>query len=113
MQDRALHTTDVSYLEAAIKARDLIFALYRQYLSKSDKQKYNGWKNYETFAIYTWLTNEESTYNTVKQLKTVEDFKQWLEESLTTETANLKNDLITFAIDNADLEAIFEAIKNE
>ena len=25
--------------------------------------EYNGWKNYETWLVNTWLTNEESSYN--------------------------------------------------
>ena len=26
---------------------------------------YNGWANYETWAAYTWLTNDELSYNEV------------------------------------------------
>ena len=27
--------------------------------------KYHGWKNYATWATFTWLTNEERTYRKV------------------------------------------------
>lgn len=25
--------------------------------------KYNGWSNYETWAVYLWIENEEATYH--------------------------------------------------
>ena len=27
-----------------------------------EAKKYNGWKNYETWCVHLWLTNEEATY---------------------------------------------------
>ena len=30
--------------------------------------KYNGWKNYETWATNLWLMNEEQSYNHIKQM---------------------------------------------
>jgi len=31
-------------------------------------ETYNGWKNYETWGVHLWLTNEESTYNQCRDL---------------------------------------------
>jgi len=32
------------------------------------KQKYNGWTNYETWNYKLWLDNDESTYNAMRKL---------------------------------------------
>jgi len=31
-------------------------------------EKYNGWTNYETWATYLWLTDDESTYMTAREV---------------------------------------------
>lgn len=33
-----------------------------------DEKRYNGWKNYFTWAVNLWLTNEEGTYNYINEL---------------------------------------------
>jgi hypothetical protein len=30
-----------------------------------ESKKYNGWTNYETWAVKLWLDNDQATYNTV------------------------------------------------
>lgn len=34
----------------------------------TDGEKYNGWTNYETWAVHLWLTNEEGSYNSCHEL---------------------------------------------
>lgn len=29
---------------------------------------YNGWTNWETWMVYSWLTNEEGTYNYIMSM---------------------------------------------
>lgn len=29
---------------------------------------YNGWSTYETWCVYTWLTNDEATFNTCRSI---------------------------------------------
>lgn len=36
--------------------------------ARPDEQGYNGWKNYETWAVALWLDNDESTYREVRAI---------------------------------------------
>ena len=36
-------------------------------MTESDSS-YNGWKNYETWVVNLWLTNDEDTYNRCRSL---------------------------------------------
>lgn len=38
----------------------LVTAIYRP---EGEHMSYNGWKNYETWAVKLWLDNDEGTYN--------------------------------------------------
>lgn len=31
-------------------------------------ETYNGWRNYETWNVHLWLSNDESSYNDVRQV---------------------------------------------
>ena len=34
----------------------------------TDTQTYQGWKNYETWAVALWLNNDQGTYNLVRDM---------------------------------------------
>jgi hypothetical protein len=34
----------------------------------AETQTYNGWKNYETWAVKLWLDNDEPTYRYIRRL---------------------------------------------
>lgn len=34
----------------------------------TESERYNGWTNRETWALYLWLSNEEPTYNWMRDL---------------------------------------------
>lgn len=86
---------------------------------------YQGWKNYPTWAIQLWLFNDQATYNFwVSQAKAYQGQEggKWkladaIKESLETDspfedskrTADVYNDLLTWAISQADYGEIAEA----
>lgn len=77
---------------------------------------YQGWKNYETWAVSLWLDNEEGSYHYLRELAdsaavgndredaTVElaqAVKSWLEESAP-EVEGLWGDLLSAALSEVD-----------
>jgi len=39
----------------------------------TDNQEYNGWKNYETWNVFTWMVNEEKTADEAAHIVTKAD----------------------------------------
>ena len=72
---------------------------------------YNGWTNYETWAVALWLDNDESTYNLVREwaccaegagdlATTLRDFIE--EANPLAESASVFTDLLGAAIESVD-----------
>lgn len=95
-------------------------------------EKYNGWKNYETWAVALWIDNEQSSQEYARELaeqsttdssisegRTAEGvladiLKQWIEEkNPLAETATLFTDLLNAALSEVDWYEIAEHYLSE
>lgn len=77
--------------------------------------EYNGWTNYETWCIYTWLSNEEETDRTARAAAAKADdadearvtLREWIRAiNPLGEDDSMWSDLLTCAIDNANWSEI-------
>jgi len=85
-----------------------------------ENKGYNGWANYETWAVKLWLDNDEGLYNMQREMaeavnrdkyelaRAVKDFIE--ENNPLADTADLYTDLLNAAIGEADYYEIAEAI---
>ena len=46
----------------------------------SEDKTYNGWKNYETWNVALWISNDEVLYNLAKECRDYEEFREQMEE---------------------------------
>jgi hypothetical protein len=86
-------------------------------MSSKSGRTYNGWPSYETWLVYSWLTNDAATYGLV--LATVADagtghadeaLKMLVEETAPlTEEVGLHHDLLTAAYGHVDWQALARA----
>jgi hypothetical protein len=95
-------------------------------------EKYNGWKNYETWAVSLWIDNEESTYLRARAIAqearadpqiidgrtapgvVADCLKEWIEnDSPLNNTATLYADLLNAALSEVDWYEIAEHYLNE
>ena len=63
--DGSFFLTDVgrlSYINLVVGRWMVIETLWRNMEQTRQSNKYNGWTNYETWAVNLWLENEEPTY---------------------------------------------------
>ena len=44
-------------------------------------EKYNGWKNWDTWAVALWIDNDESNYRAIKRI-TVDDWNDICNERM-------------------------------
>jgi len=82
----------------------------------------NGWKNYQTWAVNLWLTNEESTEKHFRQLaaekdtaELAEDIQNFIEENsplnILSLEASMYHDLLSNAINQVDCYELAEGFK--
>lgn len=88
------------------------------------EKDFNGWSNYETWAVYVWMENEEMNYRYLMEL--VEDartetspaaylaskIKETVEDGRP-ETGGLYKDLLTNAIESVDYYEIAESLLSD
>ena len=46
----------------------------------SEDKTYNGWKNYETWNVALWISNDEVLYNLAKECRDYAEFREQMEE---------------------------------
>lgn len=91
-------------------------------------EKYNGWKNYETWAVALWIDNEQSTQEAARQMaRDISEYspdalngrsiqgmladclKEWIEEqNPLAETATVFTDLLNAALSEVDWYEVAE-----
>ena len=85
----------------------------------NDNEKYNGWKNYETWNVNLWIREKEGLFGYLKSLaKQVEDsheladmIREEIEEnSPLIDQASLYSDILGAALRRADYREIAEAL---
>lgn len=80
---------------------------------------YNGWTNYETWAVKLWLDNEQGSYYAMQEMaeeyrhddswKLGDAMQQWLEEYMPDLGATLWSDLLRSAWEEVNWREIAEA----
>ena len=81
--------------------------------------EYNGWKNYETWCVHLWITNESSSDRYWRDLAKklhlndlAETLKAEIEDGAP-KIEGLYSDLLSAAISETDWYEIAEALKDE
>ena len=88
------------------------------------EEGYNGWTNYETWAVFTWLNNEETTYRRLRAIARAEGpsgtekdkhLQVWIEAMNPFRDAegSIYSDLLPHALGRVNWTAIIEAAKEE
>jgi hypothetical protein len=85
-----------------------------------EHKEYNGWFNYETWLVNLWLSNDQDTYDMVRdmisdpysdraEIDLADTLKEYIEDSNPlADEANLFSDLINAAINEVNFEDIAE-----
>ena len=81
-----------------------------------EQETYNGWKNYETWLLNLWITNEEGTLSYVKEsLKNGQELQDILLEIIT-QTQNkegMLQDIINAYLSRVSFEDIKKGLLEE
>lgn len=83
--------------------------------------KYNGWANYETWAVKLWMDNDHGLYSLIQEEKEnyedqVHEFSEHLSdlvEDMTPEVEGMFSDLLNNALSKVDWYEIAESILND
>ncbi|MHA1289420.1 MAG: DUF7249 family protein [Candidatus Thorarchaeota archaeon] len=80
-----------------------------------DESGYNGWSNYETWAVNLWLTNDQATYQMVSSLPSAEAIKdfvsQWRHQVCL--PSGLFADLLTTSLQRVNWYEIYDGLHEE
>lgn len=88
----------------------------------AESRAYNGWKNYPTWAVYTWLSNEEYSYYRAQGIvnradepyRAADDLRDDVNDtSPLAEDSSLYADLLGWALQTVDWEAVARALGPE
>lgn len=81
---------------------------------------YNGWKNYETWAVALWLDNDYGTYEYVRELaedatrvELADRIEEYVKEAAPELEASMFADLLNAAIGEVDFLAIADNLLSE
>jgi hypothetical protein len=107
-------------LEAQVKA--LPYEVTRAVIRAHEE--YNGWKNYETWLVNLWITNEESSYEYYRELvrkaksdgEAAKALKDSVEEGcdeFVGNRGNLYTDLLNGALSSVDWFEVVKALKED
>jgi hypothetical protein len=91
--------------------------------STESETTYNGWKNYPTWAVNLWLSNDEGLYNetrervaalnpgpTYHRSETADMLRDWVRDDLAPDLgASFAADLLGYALDSVDWFEIADA----
>ena len=78
-----------------------------RYLSdKWEEQAYNGYKNYETWNVVLWISNDEGLYEMAKAAGSFETFREELREFGNVETP----DRVAWSDSGIDTDVVNETI---
>ncbi|MCC0178420.1 hypothetical protein I4641_15690 [Waterburya agarophytonicola K14] len=123
-----------SFLIKTTTTKPLVYGEGKKKLGKSDRimnnKKYNGWNNYETWAVALWIDNDYNSYQyrcelveRVKEEYEDEDerencltssLKGWIEEqNPIADTSSLFTDLLNSALSKVDWQEIAENFLTE
>jgi hypothetical protein len=73
----------------------------------------HGWRNYATWAVHLWLTNDEATHSAAvwEARRGVRALREFVEGLVLDESpANLASDLLGWALDEVDWESVVAAL---
>ena len=84
-------------------------------------KEYNGWSNYETWAVNLWLTNDEGSNRQLERMARRADdtsdlaqsIKAWVEEMMPELDNGLAADLLNAALGEVDWYEIAKDLKPE
>lgn len=88
----------------------------------SERDGYNGWKNYPTWDVHLWLTNDEGTYHAAKDIvedavtprRAASDLQGWIEENNPLiDSDSIYADLLGWALQIVDWDEVARALGPE